>query len=700
MNRPEFDLDRRDFLRLTLLSSAILLASGKPLGAASDPSPSPIASFAAFHPVPPGAVQPDGWLRLYLGKQAEQLGSQLPQISWPFSDAYWEGEEKAESWWPWEQKAYWIDGATRLALVLNDQRLMAQVGATIRYTLQHAADDGYLGPAFLKEPKGDDHRWPHTIFFRGLMAISDAGGNQGVAEALRKHYLSDSANYAVPIRNVTNIEDMLWCYGQTGDKSLLELAETAWREFSGISHPGGHGADLSALRVFAATPIESHGVTYGETAKLPAILYLYTGDRDYLTFALAAQRRIFDHHMLIDGIPSTSEVYRTRTSLDSHETCDITDHTWSWGYMLMATGNGIWADRIERACLNAGFGAIKKDWKALQYFSCPNQFLATLNSDHNAMEFGGRKMAFQPNPGQHTACCGGNIHRLFPNYVIRMWMKSPNDGLAAMLYGPSHLRTQLGPGHQEIEILQATDYPFDERIHFTIRTSQAIHFPLSLRIPGWCETPRILVNEKQISVPQIQNGFMTLNRRFAPDDTVTLILPMRPAITYWPQNGIGVEHGPLVYSLPIKEQWASVVEPKYTTSNFPSWTATADSSWNYGLSLDPQHLAEQVRMRRKPMPDDPWIDPPVALEVPARHIENWQLQRNPADNAQAFTPPLPEIDASKVGSVTEDITLVPYGSTHLRLTIFPNLYHSQSQGSSPQDQPTGEEPCRPERRKE
>ena len=39
------------------------------------------------------------------------------------------------------------------------------------------------------------------------------------------------------------------------------------------------------------------------------------------------------------------------------------------------------SDRVvARACFNAGPGAIKNDWKAVQYFSCPNQFLATLDS--------------------------------------------------------------------------------------------------------------------------------------------------------------------------------------------------------------------------------------------------------------------------------------------------------------------------------
>jgi uncharacterized protein len=101
----------------------------------------------------------------------------------------------------------------------------------------------------------------------------------------------------------------------------------------------------------------------------------------------------------------------------------------------MATGDAVWADRIERACFNAAPGAIKKDWKALQYMSCPNQFLATLNSDHHPKGRGGFKMAYQPNPGKRVACCGDNVHRIFPNYTIRMWMQAEDGGLAAVLYG-------------------------------------------------------------------------------------------------------------------------------------------------------------------------------------------------------------------------------------------------------------------------
>lgn len=670
------------------MSSALLAGTGS-LHAASV-SATHTRSWAVLEPLPPGSIEPQGWLRVMLEKQAAQLGSQLPQVSWPFTAAYWSGEEKVDgvnedTWWPWEQKAYWIDGATRLALVLKDEKLLALTRASIDYTLAHASENGYngyLGPKNFEDPKVDFHRWPQNVLFRSFAALGDAqsvpnpADTMNIPHALRNHFLNDPANYGLPTRNITNVEAILWAYAHTGDAHLLALAENAWDQYLAVPPDAEHG-DLSKLRVYAATPINAHGCTYAETMKLPAILYLHTGKPEYLRFALAAERRIFDHHMLIDGIPSTSEWYRTRTSLDSHETCDIADHTWSWGYMAMATGDAIWADRIERACFNAAPGAIKNDWKALQYFSCPNQFLATLNSDHNVMEHGGRMMAYQPNPGQATACCGGNVHRIFPNYALRMWMKGTDGSLAALLYGPSVLKTTAGPGNDLVEITQTTAYPFEESIHFKIDAAHPVAFPLALRIPAWCDHPHIAVNGAVVPVARDAHGFAILQRTFKPGDMVTLTLPMKVSVTEWPQNGIGIEHGPLVYSLAIKENWTPKVEARYTTPEFPSWEATPASAWNYGLALDPAKPPVSVEFHRKPLSGDeafdPWQNAPTSLTVPAKKIEDWTLQSNPDKPNQEFTPPLPDLATSKISETRERITLVPYGSTQLRLTIFPAL---------------------------
>ncbi len=660
----EEGLNRREFLLLSAMGSAMLLLDAPSLAATPKPR-----TYGAFQELPAGAVRPEGWLRVYLQKQADGLGAHLPDVSWPFTEPYWQGKEEGESWWPWEQNAYWIDGATRLALVLGDDALMAKVASRIDYTLAHADPDGYLGPQFFKEPKEDYHRWPQSILFRGLSATADAKASSAmrIAEAMRKHYLGDRATYGKPTRNVENIESILWACERTGDPALLALAEKAWADYLTVAADPEHG-DLSTERVFANTSIDAHGVTYMETAKQPALLYVATGKEEYLRFAQAAQRRVFDHHMLVDGIPSTTEWYRTTTALDAHETCCIADHTWSWGYLMMATGDGIWGDRIERALFNAGPGAIKNDWRAVQYFSCPNQTIATMDSSHVSLthpEYGPNFMAYQPNPGRHTACCGGNVHRLIPNYAIRMWMRH-GEGLAATLYGPSTLTTTVGRHEEPITIAQRTGYPFDETIHLEIGLKHPVSFPLSFRIPAWCDAPRLEVNGKAMEMPPLKDGFVTLDRRFHPGDTVTLTLPMRVVATHWPDKGIALEHGPLVYALPIETEWTAVADPRYATAEFPAWNATPKSAWNYGLASDPS----QAVFERHPVSDDPWSVPPTTLKVKARKIEGWDFQTNPKNPKQRYTPPLPSV---RQAGEPETITLVPYGSTELRLTIFPQI---------------------------
>jgi hypothetical protein len=550
----------------------------------------------------------------------------------------------------------------------------------VDYTLSHAFPDGYLGPALIRngkedDPRLDNFRWPNTVFFRAVMAQAEATNDPKIAIAMQKHYLSDqAAPYGGSSRDVTNIEPMLWCYARTGDKRLLAMAEKAWVGFLESAEPGDfESGDLHPLRVFANTPINAHGVTYIEKAKLPAILYMHTGNHEYLRFALAAQKRIFDHHMLIDGIPSTTEDYRGVTALDAHETCDISDHTWTWGYMLMATGDGSWGDRIERACFNAGFGAIKKDWRAHQYFSCPNQVLATQDSCHTVLAHGKGWMSYRPNAGHGVACCGGNVHRIFPNYAIRMWMTDREGGLAATLYGPSRVRAEVGPSRHAIEIHQETNYPFEEEIHFWINSEKPVSFPLSLRIPGWCSGPRFLLNEKPLPLPLIENGFARLDRKFHPGDRVTLVLPMKTALSHWPDNGIAIEHGPLVFSLVVKEEWTPVVTPKFSTVEFPDWNATPVGAWNYGLAIDKTRLDSEIRVQRKPMTGDPWTEPPMTVTVSVKKIDRWNLESDPKDANQKFTPPLPIRTANSIAAGPESIALIPYGATHLRVTVFPNV---------------------------
>jgi uncharacterized protein len=700
----ETGLNRRDFIKGVAAGSAVL-TTGLPGQLAAEDSSSTLQPYTVLRTLPPGAIRPEGWLEKHMEAQAE-LASALADISFPFfSGTFWEGEENSPAWYTWEQKAYWIDGATRLALVLGNDKLLAKARAGLDYTLAHASNSGFLGPRYLEygEDYGAPNRWPNAVLNRGYMALADAEPSPAkvdakqIAEALRRHYLNDKVSYSGGMRNITNLEAMLWCYEHTGDRKLLEMSRTAWdtymkdaeAEFQAASRESAVGSrspmrffshtDLSPSRVYADLPIQSHGVSYAEISKLPAILYLYTGDEEYRKFVVAAQKRVFDHHMLIDGIPSSSEAFAGTSALDEHETCDITDHSWCWTYVLQATGDGQYGDRIERACFNAHPGATRNDWKGIQYFGSANQFLANLNCDHGTERwFGSRRLAYQPSPAQVIGCCGGNKHRFLPNYVISMWMKTRDHGLAATLYGPSTVTAKVGLVNQPIQIRQKTNYPFEEEIRFEITTDRPVAFPLALRLPGWCASPQIKVNGTVVRLEQ-RTGFAVVRRTFKSGDVVTLRLPMNVKTTEWPENGVGVERGPLVYAMPIEAQWASFPEAAYSSEEFPTWVANPISEWNYGVVLDPGGDGKQVEEQSKPPAQDlsasvwPWADAPLALTVPARRLANWDFETNPKEPHQRFTPHLPDADNLQPSGAVERITLVPFGATKLRMSIFPRL---------------------------
>jgi hypothetical protein len=256
-----------------------------------------------------------------------------------------------------------------------------------------------------------------------------------------------------------------------------------------------------------------------------------------------------------------------------------------------------------------------------------------------------------------------------------MWMKSPGDGLAAVLYGPSRITAVVGKAKRAVEIIEETSYPFSERITFRIRAEQPVEFPLHLRVPAWCRSPRLKVNGKSKSFPAVENGFSLLDRIHRDGDLIEVDFPMEIAVGRSSDGGMFVERGPLVYSLQPKEIWTSIAIPEMeiTSPQFPMWAVTAGSPWNYALFIDKAaQLKTQVKVDEAAISADPWSKSPISMRLRARRLPGWDLVRPKGNDANWFkTPPLPPMDSS-VGA-EETITLVPLGTTHLRLTVFPSL---------------------------
>ena len=116
-----------------------------------------------------------------------------------------------------------------------------------------------------------------------------------------------------------------------------------------------------------------------------------------------------------------------------------------------------------------------------------------------------------------------------------------------------------------------------------------------------------------------------------------------------------------------------MVEPKFSTAAFPGWNAKPASAWNYGLVLSDGPLDGQVKLQRAAVSDDPWTTPPGKMTVGARKVDDYILQDHTNRGGQQFTPSLPDLSTSRVSATSEEITLVPYGCTQLRATVFPDL---------------------------
>ena len=111
-------------------------------------------------------VTANGWLGEFLNRQKTGMTGHPEAISYPFNSCLWAGNLKREAenhgsgWWRYEQTAYYTDGLLRLGYLLDDKALIDKGEAGIFYTLQHAADNGRLGPTDIKQS------WPFAVFFR------------------------------------------------------------------------------------------------------------------------------------------------------------------------------------------------------------------------------------------------------------------------------------------------------------------------------------------------------------------------------------------------------------------------------------------------------------------------------------------------------------------------------------------------------
>ncbi len=206
--------------------------------------------------------------------------------------------------------------------------------------------------------------------------------------------------------------------------------------------------------------------------------------------------------------------------------------------------------------------------------------------------------------------------------------------------------------------------------------------------------------------------FTPSNSLWRSGDNVKINLPFELALEHWPGGGVSLNYGPLTLALPIParaeiETQNSTTLQRQTTlgaqyeprpvvhkPDFPAWNLYPAGPWNYALCVDEKTL-QDLRIEWNEDCSDPLDaeNPAFRVHVKARRVRNWRIVhtrrarqfghwnedgkfRRGMRTIQGdfiFTPALPDRLrlADRLEKEIQEITLIPYGATLLRITVFP-----------------------------
>jgi len=649
----------------------------------------------AFIPLPPGRIEPAGWLRDWALTARDGYTGHMEEVDPAFRQA-WAADyrmtgDRLSYWdrgaWPYEGGGYWLDGMIRLGYALHDDSLLSKAKARLDVVVNNMNENGILfmwwldknNPADVeaagKQAGGEAQAWPiwaNGLMGRALAAYYAGSGDHRVLRALEMAYGGDRG-WSRKGWALSNLWPAFEAYTWTGNRNIGEaltglFADNAVKtpEKSVPLYESWYNRMPDERLPWFRQP--DHGVHFNESTIPWALGSLWTGKPEYLKAPCRWYEIIErgDDGMQPHGVPVCDENSGPTGSLRGTETCNVAGYMWSQITLLRVGGQGVMADRVERAFFNAAPAVVSRDFKTHVYHQTPNRITRNLPDGH----------AFLYSTTHGPLCCTAALNRFVPNYVTHLWMATYDNGLAATHYGPCKV-SALVADRVPVELECRTDYPFNDFIDIAVKPARDATFPLSFRIPGWCANPHITVNGSLHRAAAGANGFVRIERLWRRGDTVHLRFPMTVRVRTGHDNSAAdtpyatVSYGPLLFALAI---------PDTVDANTPDDAF----NWNYALDLQGDKPGYGIAVERRPMPGKwAWqLDAPLRLHVRARSFD-WQpvarkaLPTEPVarDEASPFQPErvLTHLPAKPVsaGTVPEEIRLVPYGCTKFRVSMFP-----------------------------
>ena len=600
----------------------------------------------------PGEVKPKGWLRDWCVTARNGYVSRMDEIDKAFPRAWnsdshprgtyldWTDPDKGA--WCTEGGAYWFEGLVRLAWELDDEELKVYAKKRLEPLLERMNPNAIAfvywmdrnDPAHWGEIENANHGFivgASARTCRALLAYYEATGDARALRALtwcldepRVYFLGNPC--ATPAAACDT-----WRYN--GDDKIAKAIDNFCAtkpypdKWPAMRYGLPVGYDDVQMSVWHRGDWKrQHGVLCFESMLSWIKASLWTGDGKYLANVLAWLDFFGRDCLQPHGVMVADEQFGWAGPNRGTETCTVAGDILLHATLAGVTGKGRFADHAERSFFNAGAACTSRDFMHHVYFQSPNRTTAVGGDVRKGLSSTGRAYKTKHWP----PCCTAALARILPGYVQWMWMKPASGGLAATLYSPNTLETELEGTSVRIET--KTDYPFNETLEMKVSTAKPLKFPLKLRVPGWCVNPSIAVNGDVQNLHVGADGFAVVDREWKTGDSVSLRFPMTPKVeTMRDYNDGGKPYcsltcGPLLFAYGLPEKNDNEAKPGVRTD------------WR----LDSSHVLADTQVVREAMPA----------------MWDWPLAAPLRLNVKS-------VDG-------ESLELVPYGCTKLRISMFPD----------------------------
>jgi DUF1680 family protein len=647
------------------------------------------SGLTRFVPLPPGSTSPDGWLSHYLRINADGWVLQYARARMPeVWGRYWNrtsnpklGFTDHDEWInPPDYGAYFGNSLVRYASVCPNSAAAKEAVEWIEKLIASQDDDGYIG-GFTSAARWQNwiEVFVQSMLLESLLHRYRATGDQRCLKTSERTLKLIIRVFETPPKasepgifkehGTIVVRQAAALYELTGQPEYRQFAKSVLDRCGRVNDYLA-GGDKTALH---------HNVVEAEHVGLPAAVYEITGDEQYLQASRAAWQ-MMQRYLSPDGTPFGNEEIFRHGSRANAEHCGAVEWMITSHSLARITGEVKYADAVERAMHN-GYAAPKSpDGMTLGYMHSPNQLVASEwsqpHDNDGDVDWWASRQHYSS--AHEPLCCNSNGPRGLPFFVESMVWKS-GDGLAIGYYGPCRVKTRLD-GAGEVWITMVTNYPFEDEVTIKVRSENRARFPVDFRIPGWCVQASAEVDGQHDPLTAKPGTFLRLELQWDEEQTVKLrftnqvevLRRKRPEFRIRAQCA-AVDRGGLLFSLPVAAEWLPFTPPAHAPGkDIRAFRLLPEKNaiWNYALIVDAENPDRSFTLEKLTVPANgkPWDNhPPIGLAVKARRVLNWFME---GESNHPLTPGFP-FTPMELSKDVENVVLVPFGSTRLRMTYLP-----------------------------